>query len=68
MVTKDEYKISICKAAGFGLMAPFGKVILSIPDLEFFRLSFNFYIFFFISFVLAICATIILVKGYEISK
>ena len=66
MLSEDEYKIEICKIAGFALMSPLGKFILSIPDIDFSNLTCQFFVYLWLSVLLFFIGLIMLGSGYGI--
>ncbi len=66
MITEDEYKIEICKIAGFALMSPMGKFVLSISDIDFSNLNCQFFIYVCLSILLFFIGLIMLLNGYGI--
>jgi len=66
MINENEYLADIYKLAGFALMTPFGKLILSIPDLNFDNLSRQLFIFLLLSIVFFLVSIILFFSGYAI--
>jgi len=62
---ENKYFAEVYKVIGFAFMAPFGRVILSIPSLKLSDLSFGFLVYTFLSLFLVYVGAIILLKGSE---
>lgn len=66
MQSKEEYLVGIYKIFGLALTAPFGKILLSIPDLDLKRINEMILIYTFISLVLFTIGIVFLLTGYDI--
>ena len=66
MITEEEYLADIYKISGFALMSPMGKFILSIPDIDFSNLTWQFLIYLGLSTLLFFTGFIMLLNGYAI--
>lgn len=66
MISEEEYQAEVYKIAGFALMSPMGKFILSIPDIDFSNLHCKFFIYLGLSTLLFFIGFIMLLNGYAI--
>ena len=66
VINEEEYLAAIYKIAGFALMSPMGKFILSIPDIDFNNLTRQFFIYLGLSILLFFIGFIMLLNGYGI--
>ena len=66
MITEEnKYRAEIFKIAGFSLMTPFGKLVLSIPDFKLEGLNFPFVVFAIITFLSFFFGIILLSRGLD---
>lgn len=68
MITGKEYRSEVLKIAGFGLLSPIGKFILSILDLGFRILSQKGLFFLCMSLVFGYFRIILISRGLEIAE
>ena len=68
MISKEEYLIGIYKIFGVALTAPFGKILLSTPDINFGSISMNnkLLVYAFILLILFLIGIVLLLTGYDI--
>ena len=66
MINEEEYLAEVYKIAGFALMSPMGKLILSIPDISADSLNYQFLIYIGLSIVLFLIGFIMILNGYGI--
>ena len=66
MITEEEYQAEVYKIAGFALMSPMGKFILSIYDTDFSNLKYRFFIYICLSTLLFFIGLIMIFSGYGI--
>ena len=62
----NEYRAETFRIFGLSVMAPFGKVILTLSDLKFEQLNMQLIIYFVISLILVLFGIILIQIGYEI--
>ena len=64
MITEgNKFRAELLKIVGLSLTTPAGKLVLSIPDVEFWKLTWNLILFIAISFILLYCAIIVLSRA-----
>jgi hypothetical protein len=66
MISEEEYLVEVYKIAGFALMSPMGKLILSIPDTDFSNLTCKFFIYLGLSILLFFIGFTMILNGYGI--
>ncbi len=66
MISEEEYMAEVYKIAGFALMSPMGKFVLSIPDISIESLNYQFFIYIGLSTLLFFIGFIMIVNGYAI--
>lgn len=68
MITSTDYKVEIYKILGLALLSPFGKLVISIPDLGWKLFKPSFFIAFVLFSLFALIGIILILYGYEIIK
>ena len=66
MVNEEEYLAEVYKIAGFTLMSPMGKFVLSIPDINPASLNYQFFIYIGLAILLFFIGLIMISSGYAI--
>ena len=66
MISEEEYLAEVYKIAGFALMSPMGKLILSIPDISVDSMNYQFLIYIGLSTVLFLIGFVMILNGYAI--
>ena len=67
MLSKEEYLVGIYKIFGLALTAPFGKLFLTFPDIDFEGMSISSLIYSIFSSILFIIGVVILLGSYDIA-
>ena len=62
----NEYRAETFRIFGLSVMAPFGKIILSLSDLKLKEMNVQLIVYFVISFILVLFGIILIQRGYEI--
>ena len=69
MITKEEeYMAETCKIGGFAFIAPFGKVIFSIPYVELFAVTISQLLYAMLAISFACIGMMLIFKGKEILR
>ncbi|MBI3590189.1 MAG: hypothetical protein HY094_02285 [Candidatus Melainabacteria bacterium] len=64
-IEEQKYRAEIFKIGGFSLMAPFGKLILGIPDFRLTNLSLQLLVFVIVVIASFYVGIILILKGFE---